>query len=176
MYTLEVSEDRRPPRRGRGGGLTVRNSQVKCETVDDVKLPKDVEASAYTDLAGAVPTSVGDLGPSLTRLTAERNEISSLPTEIGALTALTSLNLNDNLLTTLPAEIAALTSLQLLYLNDNQIAGELPEEFRTFNPSTACYMQGSNSFSCANVGASTTCCTTSNSCGVDLSGGECYSA
>ena len=74
----------------------------------------------------------------------------------------------------MPTELAALTGLTSLVLRGNQLTG-VPTEFRTFNPSGACYLFANPGFSCANVGAGTTCCTSRNNCGEGLSGGPCYS-
>ena len=56
--------------------------------------------------------------------------------------------------------------------------GPEPDEFRTVNPSFGCLLSNNPGFSCANVGAGTSCCTGdglfSNNCGEGLSGGPCY--
>ena len=97
------------------------------------------------------------------------NAITSLPTELGALTGLTSLTLEYNAITSVPTELAALTGLSYLYLGSNQLTG-VPTEFRTVDPSIVCALSGNPNFSCANVGAGTACCT-SNNCG---STSTCY--
>ena len=63
--------------------------------------------------------------------------------------------------------------MKFLGLYDNQLTG-LPTEFRTLKPSTFCVLSGNPGFSCANVGAGTTCCNADNNCGEGLSGGPCY--
>ena len=65
--------------------------------------------------------------PNITRLYLRNNQLTALPAEIGALTALTRLYLSNNQLTALPAEIGALTALTTLYLRDNQLT-VLPAE------------------------------------------------
>ena len=60
-------------------------------------------------LAGALPPSLGELGPSLTELNLFNNAITSVPTELGALTGLTRLDLSENAITSLPTELGALT-------------------------------------------------------------------
>ena len=129
------------------------------------------------DLTGALPAGLGDLGPALKRLGLDGNQISELPTELGALTGLTYLNLAYNALTSLPSEIAAIPGLKFLYLSGNQLTG-VPSEFRTVNPTRICYLFRNPSFSCANVGAGTSCCTGDkrfgSNCGAGLSGGPCY--
>ena len=60
---------------------------VLCESVDGVLLPSFVNGE-LSGLAGALPRSLGDLGPSMTYLVAGSNLITSVPTEIGMLTAL----------------------------------------------------------------------------------------
>ena len=110
-----------------------------------MKLPASVDG--YNDgLAGALPPSLGELGL-LTLLRLRFNAITSLPTELGALTGLTSLDLGSN-----------------------QLTG-VPTEFRTVNPSIFCRFSGNPGFSCANVGAGTSCCTSTNCVDVET----CYS-
>ena len=193
---------------------------MDCATVDGVQLPTRVTTAATgAGLKGALPPSLGDLGPSLTSLDLDSNAITSLPTEIGALTnlaildlsfnaltsvptevgalaGLTYLDLPYNAITSVPTELAALTGLELLYLGnnaltsvpteigalaglevlnlrDNQLTG-VPTEFRTWGPSFICVLSGNPGFSCANVGAGTSCCIADNNCGEGLSGGPCY--
>ena len=120
----------------------------------------------------AVPTEVGAL-TGLRTLALEKNDLTSLPTEIGALTGLTLLDLREHAITSLPTEIGALTNLEILDLGDNQLTG-VPAEFRTVDPSdpdaddydffSYCYLFNNPSFSCANVGFDTSCCTQRN-CG-----------
>ena len=176
---------------------------VDCAPVDGVQLPTVVFGPS-TGLAGALPPSLGELGSSLTELGLGGNAITSLPTEIGALTYLVELEMFDNALTLLPTEIgalagltylelflnaitsvptemAALAGLTYLDLDNNQLTG-VPAEFRTWGPSNACILFNNPGFSCANVGAGTSCCTGAtnpfggqgNNCGEGLSGGPCY--
>ena len=159
---------------------------VLCESVDNVLLPNDV--TGYNQgLTGRMPVSVGDLGPVLTRLVIKgTGAISSLPTEIGTLTSLEGIDLSENALTSVPTEIGALTSLSYLYLVDNAITSVpseiaalpslselrlstnaltgVPPEFQTWGPSVRCELASNPGFSCANVGADTTCCSADN-CG-----------
>ena len=110
-------------------------------------------------LAGALPPSLGDLGPSLTELNLRYNDLTSLPTELGALTGLRNLDLQNNAITSVPSEIAALTGMRYLDLRFNELIG-VPAEFRTWGPTFNCYLSNNDlSFSCANVGAGTSCCT-----------------
>ena len=171
---------------------------VECTTVDGVQLPTYVDG-AGNGLAGALPPSLGDLGPSLTSLGLDDNAITSVPTELGALMGLKFLDLTDNAITSVPTELGALTGLKFLdltdnaitsvptefgaltglvglSLEDNQLTG-VPTEFRTWGPSDACLLSDNPGFSCANVGAGTSCCTganNGNNCGEGLSGGPCY--
>ena len=92
---------------------------------------------------------------------------------LAALTGLTYLDLAYNTITSLPTELGALTGLERLYLNFNQLTG-VPTEFRTLDPSGFCDLSDNPGFSCANVGAGTSCCNSFNSCGAGLSGGPCY--
>ena len=135
--------------------------KVICATADGVQLP--VSVNGYdSSFAGALPPSLGELGPSLTSLDLAINAITSVPTEIGALTGLQYLALGANALTSVPAEITALTGLVELYLQNNQLNG-LPAEFRTWDgPSDQCLLENNNpGFSCANARYDTTCCTNS---------------
>ena len=147
-----------------------------------VQLPADIESRyAATGLAGAIPPSFGDLGPSLTevylfvnsltslpsaigaltglkRLELGSNAITSLPTEIGALTALTLLALSVNQITALPSEITALTNLDDLYLQFNQLTA-VPTEFKVFNAALdGCSLAFNSDLDCASVRYDTSCC------------------
>ena len=104
----------------------------------------------------SVPTEVGTL-TGLTWLGLQEIGITSVPTEVGALTGLTFLDLSYNDLTSVPTELAALTGLSYLYLGSNQLTG-VPTEFRTVDPSIACSFSVNPGFSCANLGAGTSCC------------------
>ena len=139
--------------------------RADCAAVDGVKLPTLVSTggSSGAGLAGALPPSFGELGPSLTYLNLSSNRITSLPTELGALTGLTYLDLDSIAITSVPSEIAALTGLRVLNLSNNQLTG-VPTEFWTVDPSVACALYGNPGVSCANVGAGTSCCDTDN-CG-----------
>ena len=75
--------------------------------------------------------------------------------------SLTQLSLTDNDITAVPTDIGALTGLDVLDLGGNQLMG-VPAEFRTWGPSDLCDLSGNPGFSCANVGAGTTCCTADN--------------
>ena len=50
-----------------------------------------------------------------------RNQLTSVPAEIGQLTSLTVLDLDDNQLTSVPAEIGQLRALEKLYLKGNKL-------------------------------------------------------
>ena len=131
--------------------------RVYCATVDGVELPTAVNGFDV-GLTGALPPSLGELGSSLTYLDLGSNAITSLPAEIGALTALTFLSLGSNAITSVPSELGALTGLRFLELSNNQLTG-VPAEFRNVDPSEVCYLNFNElSFSCANVGAGTFCC------------------
>ena len=152
---------------------------VGCATVGGVQLRTLVQGVSV-GLMGALPPNLRDLGPSLTKLDLRENAITSLPTELGALTGLTelwlgqnaitsvptelgaltgltSLGLYRNAITSVPSELGALTSLEELDLSDNQLTG-VPTEFRTLDPSGFCDLSDNPGFSCANVGAGTSCC------------------
>ena len=101
------------------------------------------------------------------------NTLATIPTEIADLTRLTELLLFENFLTEAPAWIGGL-DLTELDLGSNQLTG-VPTEFRTWGPEFDCFLDGNprgggGTFSCANVGRDTTCCTAEN-CG---STSTCY--
>ena len=77
--------------------------------------------SANQDLTGALPAGLGDLGPALKSLGLDYNAITSVPTELGALTGLVNLNLYGNAISSLPSEIGALTGLTFLGLAANAV-------------------------------------------------------
>merc|ERR1711908_131192 len=98
----------------------------------------------------------------LTFLDLGDNAITSVPSELGALTGLKILDLSNNqAITSVPSELAALTGLAALALDNNQLTG-VPTDFRTLGPSNFCDLSSNTGFSCANVGAGTTCCTADN--------------
>jgi Leucine-rich repeat (LRR) protein len=74
----------------------------------------------------SLPAEIGNL-TALTGLHLYNNQLTTLPTEIGNLTALTGLSLDGNQLTTLPTEIGNLTALIVLHLYNNQLT-TLPTE------------------------------------------------
>ena len=86
-------------------------------------------------VVGPLPPSLRELASSLTYLDLEGNAITSVPTELGAL-----------------------TGLDVLDLGGNQLMG-VPAEFRTWGLSDLCDLSGNPGFSCANVGVGTSCCT-----------------
>ena len=167
---------------------------VSCAPVDGVQLPTEVIGSG-TGLAGALPPSLGELGPSLARLDLPLNAITSVPTELGALTALTELALGDNAITSLPTELGALAGLKELDLDENAITSVpteigaltgltdlrlannqmtgVPAEFRTVDPAAVCSLFNNPDFSCANVSAGSATCCTANNCPGGTS--TCYS-
>ena len=169
---------------------------VECATVGGVRLPTIVTTGfSGGGLAGALPPSLGELGPLLTELFLDRNAITSVPTELGALTGLTflgldsnaitsvptelgaltgllQLDLDSNAITAVPSELAALTGLEVLDLSGNLLTG-VPTEFRTWGPSFYCGLYGNQGFSCANVGAGTRCCTGKSIPGTATEGNDC---
>ncbi|OYW77555.1 MAG: hypothetical protein B7Z37_03775 [Verrucomicrobia bacterium 12-59-8] len=68
--------------------------------------------------------------------------LTTLPPEIGQLTALTSINLTSNYLSALPPEIGQLTSLTTLFLGNNQLIA-LPPEIGQLTSLTSLYLHGS---------------------------------
>ena len=74
---------------------------VGCAPVGGVQLPTNVEWD-NAGLAGALPPSLGDLGSLLPYLYLTENAITSVPTELGALTGLVDLYLHNNAITSVP--------------------------------------------------------------------------
>ena len=135
---------------------------VDCAPVDGLQLPTTIRGGNEglgRASAGALPPSIVELRSSLLDLRLSGNAFTSVPTELAALTGLTSLNLSYNQLTGVPAIF--------------QTWGPTPPDGYNF-----CGLYGNPGFSCANVGAGTSCCTgdvvLGNSCGEGLSGGPCY--
>ena len=94
--------------------------KVKCATSDGVQVPVYIYGFG-AGLAGALPPSLGELRPPLTYLGLLNNAITSVPTEIGALTGLTWLDLDSNDVTSVPTELGALTGLKTLSLGSNDL-------------------------------------------------------
>jgi len=70
--------------------------------------------------------AVDDATGRVTSLSLSGSGLTTLPTEIGSLTALTSLDISSNQLTSLPTEIGSLTALTDLYLYSNKLTS-LPD-------------------------------------------------
>ncbi|EMM95926.1 leucine rich repeat protein [Leptospira interrogans serovar Zanoni str. LT2156] len=77
---------------------------------------EEVEPEAYQDLTKALQNPLD-----VRVLDLSRQELKTLPIEIGQLKNLQRLYLNHNQLITLPEEIGQLQNLQRLYLMDNQL-------------------------------------------------------
>ena len=74
----------------------------------------------------SLPPEIGQL-TALTEIDLSDNQLSSLPPEIGQLTALTQLDLSRNQLSSLPPEIGQLAALTQLRLNGNRLSSLPPE-------------------------------------------------
>ena len=81
-----------------------------------------------------LPAEIGQL-TALRELDLEANQLTRLPVEIGQLTALTTLKLFSNQLTSFPAEIGPLVALRNLNLGGNQLTS-LPAEIGQFTALT----------------------------------------
>jgi len=78
----------------------------------------------------SLPSEIGALTNLHTLQISWNNNLTSLPSEIGALTNLLKLYIYRNYnLTSLPSEIGALTNLQELYISGNNNLTSLPSEF-----------------------------------------------
>ena len=76
----------------------------------------------------------------LAKLFLFRNQLTSLPAEIGMLTCLTQLYLGENRLKVVPAEIGRLTGLTHLWLHSNELTS-LPEEIGKVSDLTVLWLQ-----------------------------------
>ena len=90
--------------------------------VGNPAVPLDLSGMELTSL----PPELGQL-TALKELSLSNNQLSALPPELGQLTALTRLYLDNNQLSALPPELGQLTALTTLYLHGNP-AVELPPE------------------------------------------------
>ncbi|MEO7932589.1 MAG: COR domain-containing protein [Chthoniobacterales bacterium] len=105
------------------------------QTPEDIARQRIAEARASgdttLDLSGlgltTLPAEIGQL-TALTELNLYRNKLTTLPAEIGKLSALIDLDVSSNFLVTLPAEIGDLTALSAFALFDNKLT-KLPAEF-----------------------------------------------
>ena len=87
----------------------------------------------------SIPAEIGNL-TALRNLLLSHNQLTTLPAEIGNLTALTRLDLYDDQLTTLPAEIWNLTALTRLGLGGNQLT-TLPAEIGNLTALARLYLR-----------------------------------
>ncbi len=83
----------------------------------------------YNQLTGAIPTELGNLA-NLRRLNLRGNQlIGSIPIELGNLANLMNLDLATNQLNgTIPTELGSLVNLEYLSLSGNQLGGSIPTE------------------------------------------------
>ena len=113
------------------------------------------------------PCSAAAVGGGLTRAADRglRNTgLTSLPSELADLTALTLMYLDANAgLASIPTEMVALSNLRAVRLNGNALS-TIGTEFRNFDPTETCRMDGNPDLDCQDLLAGTTCCTVQN-CG-----------
>jgi len=88
----------------------------------------------------SIPEQIGEL-TALTILDLSVNQLTALPESIGGLTALTNLYLSGNRLTALPESIGGLNALTRLVLSFNQLTA-LPESIGGLNALTNLYLDG----------------------------------
>ena len=88
-------------------------------------------------LASSIPSELGSL-TALTTLNLDDNRLrGGLPPELGNLTALTELLLNDNSFSgSIPPELGSLTALTDLLLYENSFSGSIPPELRSLTALT----------------------------------------
>ena len=128
----------------RGGWENLDLMQCQVQVADLRKLLDEpgIEQLQSLDLdsnrLSTLPTEIGRL-TALTWFDLRNNQLSTLPPEIGRLTALTRLWLSNNRLSTLPTEIGRLTALTSLWLNDNQLS-TLPAEIGRLTALTELYL------------------------------------
>ena len=96
--------------------------------IQDCGKKKDLSLSLAKLGLTTLPPEIGQL-TALTTLYLDGNQLTTLPSEIGQLTALTYLGLDSNKLTTLPPVIGQLTALTSLWLQSNQLT-TLPNGLR----------------------------------------------
>ncbi|OYW76150.1 MAG: hypothetical protein B7Z37_09950 [Verrucomicrobia bacterium 12-59-8] len=89
----------------------------ECERMGKAGVGVDLSNLGLTTL----PPEIGRL-TALTHLYLDNNQLSTLPSEIGQLTTLTWLDLENNQLSTLPPEIGQLAALSVLNLSSNQLS------------------------------------------------------
>ncbi|WP_000302885.1 leucine-rich repeat domain-containing protein, partial [Leptospira interrogans] len=77
----------------------------------------------------------------LQKLHLSRNQLTTLPKEIGRLQKLESLGLDHNQLATLPEEIKQLKNLKKLYLHNNPLLSEKIERIRKLLPQCIIYFE-----------------------------------
>lgn len=103
----------------------------------------DGQEAAFKDLGWTeLPDWVANL-TGLTRLSLDRNQLTSLPEWIGSLGNLTLLNVSGNRLTELPGSLGNLTNLTRLYLADNQLTG-LPDSLGNLTNLTQLFLEGNS--------------------------------
>ena len=143
--------------------LTLDSDGITGAVPDEIGLLTGLTSLSFSvNQITSIPTTIGDL-VNLDLLDLSGNQITSIPTIIGDLANLEYLYLSDNSITTVPSVIGQLNLLIKFEIDNNQLTS-LPETFRTFSPSSLCKMDGNSGFSCANIGSSSSCCTTQN-CG-----------
>jgi Leucine-rich repeat (LRR) protein len=105
------------------------------------------------DLSGlgltTIPTEIGQLN-ALTSLNLSRNQLTTIPNEIGQLNALTSLDLAGNQLTTIPNVIGQLNALTSLNLSGNQLT-TIPNVIGQLNALTSLHLWGNQLTTIPNV-------------------------
>lgn len=78
-------------------------------------------------ITGSVPVGISNLAQIQTLDLSENSLSGAIPTQVGSLAALQTLNLSNNQLTgAIPTQLAGLTALQTLNLSTNQLTGQIP--------------------------------------------------
>jgi len=101
-------------------------SQSSNGRIESLTLSNSVFSPTFINPLTSLPAEIGKL-TALTDLRLGNNKLTSLPPEIGNLTKLKGLSLGGNQLTSLPTEVGKLTTLTSLNLNSNQLTS-LPTE------------------------------------------------
>jgi hypothetical protein len=98
--------------------------QQKKGAGNSSKLPLSL---GKNQLFGTIPSSLGALTALVALVMYDNQLVGTIPSSLGALTALGFLALSTNQLSgTIPSSLGALTALIDLFLNDNQVVGTMP--------------------------------------------------
>jgi Leucine-rich repeat (LRR) protein len=116
-------------------GRNLTSADLEGLSLDEAPQENLVTVDLSRNQLTTLPAEIGSLR-NIKFLYIKENQLTTLPPEIGQLSNLTTLHLGSNQLTTLPPEIGQLTKLEELYLTDNQLKTLPPEIGRLPNLKT----------------------------------------